>query len=195
MERPESSHLDDSKKFGIIFRNSGTLPGTPSWELRWGGMTGKLSGAEGSAAARGLTVAEVVVALGLLALLMIVVLGIFTQLLASSTKNTLLQAGTLHADKVLNEAVRNARSSPPAFDPTATGQQGIYTHDETNLTIFYHTLVATPVTTFNPSAPGETWQLEVEVNWWAADASDPTRARPGYGKLYTRQQRMVYISR
>ena len=158
-------------------------------------MNGTRSAASGTRSRRGLTVAEVVVALGLLSILVIVVLGLFTQLLASTTKNTLLQAGTLHADRVLNETIRNVRPSPPAFDLVSMDQEGIYTHDETNLTIFYHTLTATPVVTYNVNEPGETWELEVEVNWWAADPNDPTRVRPGYGKLFTKQHRVVYISR
>ena len=142
---------------------------------------------------RGLSVAEILIATAILAVLLVAVLGLFAQLLASTTKNSHLQTGTYFADRVLNQAIREARPTAPAFDAYVEGQEGIYTHDQAAATIFYHRLKATRLTPVD--VPGESWYLEVEVSWWQADSSDPTRARPGSGKLFTRQGRMVYLSR
>lgn len=142
---------------------------------------------------RGLSVAEILIATAVLAVLLVAVLGLFAQLLASTTKNNHLQTGTYFADRVLNQAIRQARPTAPAFDPFVEGQEGIYTHDQAAATIFYHHLRATRLTPVE--VPGESWYLEVEVSWWQADVSDPTRARPGSGKLFTRQGRMVYLGR
>lgn len=131
--------------------------------------------------------------MGMLALMLVTVLVLFSQLMASTTKNTNLSAGALYADRILEQALASVNPAPPAFDAVLSGEETVVTHDSDHPTRFAYTLEATqlsPVT-----VPGERWYLEVEVQWWHEDPNAPGRARAGSGNLFTRQSRMVYVSR
>lgn len=142
---------------------------------------------------RGLSVAEVVIAIAILALMLVTVLVLFTQLMTATSKNSNLSAGALFADRILEQAARTVHPNTPAFDPVVSGEQTILTHDEDHPTVFSYTLEATQLTA--ATLPGESWMLEVEVRWWQSDPSNPQLSRAGSGHLFTRQSRMVYVSR
>ncbi|MBI3924714.1 MAG: hypothetical protein HY319_04175 [Armatimonadetes bacterium] len=151
-------------------------------------------------ASRGLTIAEVVISIGLLALLLSSVLVLLNQMVASTARNADLTVGSLFAESLLETCIREARTTPfptPAFDPVVAsmggGAEGIYTHDSAQQTTFLHKLTATPL---GPTGlVTETWYVEVEVNWWASDTSQAGQSRAGLGRLSTTQGRLVYVSR
>jgi type II secretory pathway pseudopilin PulG len=141
---------------------------------------------------RGLTLAEVVVAIGILALLLISVIALFTQLMSSTTKNNLVNLGTLYADRILEQTVKNPNPADPAFPPLRTGEESIVSHGDESATTFAYRLETVKLA--GPD-PGEQWLLKIEVHWWHNDPTDATQSRAGYGRLSTKQQRLVYVKR
>lgn len=141
---------------------------------------------------RALTLAEVIVAIGILALLLISIIALFTQLMASTTKNNLVNLGTLYADRILEQSVKNANPGDPAFSPLRTGEESVISHGDESVTTFAYRLEANKLS--GPD-PGEQWMLKVEVQWWHNDPNDPAKSRAGFGKLSTKQQRLVYVKR
>lgn len=145
------------------------------------------------ARSRGLTVAEVVVAIGVLAIMLVTTLLLFTQLMASTTKNNLVNLGSLYADRILEQMVASPNPAPPAFSALTTGEESVVSHGDGRSTTFAYRVEATSLTPVQE--PGEQWLLEVEVHWWHADPNTPNQDRRGYGRLSTKQRRMVYIKR
>jgi type II secretory pathway pseudopilin PulG len=139
---------------------------------------------------RGLTLAEVIVAIGILSVVLVAVITLFTQLVSSTTKNNLLNLGTLYADRILEQSVKNARVGGPAFAPVTTGEESIVSHGDEAATRFAYRVEATRLS--DPD-PGEKWFLKIQVQWWHDNPDDPAQARAGYGKLSTTQGRLVYI--
>ena len=140
----------------------------------------------------GLTVAEVVVAIGILGILLVSIISLFIQLMASNTKNNLVNLGTLYADRILEQTVRNPDPGDPAFPVYRSGQESIVSHGDETTTTFAYRLESTKLS--GPD-PGEQWLVKLEVQWWHADPNDASRIQAGFGKLSTKQQRLVYVKR
>lgn len=139
---------------------------------------------------QGLTISEILISIALLTLMLITTLLLFTQLLASTTKNGHLETASILADRVLEEATLNPRSSTPAYLGITDGEDSFMVEGEENPTKFVYRLEATQVG--DTSSGGERWFLEVEVKWWnAVDSAQSGRA--GYGELRTKQSRLVYV--
>lgn len=141
---------------------------------------------------RGLTVAEIVLSLALLLLVMVSVIGLFTKLLASTTKTTDLTAGTIFAQRVMERAVR---AGPPGWGGsgvTALGQTDVYTHDIDNQTTFLYRVI--PAVMYSPPElplrMGTLYNIDVLVYWWV---DDPDRARAGMGRLSFMTSQTVYV--
>lgn len=140
---------------------------------------------------RGFTLAEVVVSLGLLALMLVSTLILFSKLLASTTKNGYLEAAGVYADQILEHAVSHPASSSPLYAALTVGEQDLMVEGETSPTKFVYRLEARQVATANPH--GERWLLQVEVRWWTAETQEAAASRTDYGLLRTRQSRLVYV--
>ena|GEM_PF-6740050 len=96
---------------------------------------------------RGLTLAEFVLALGLLAMLVVAVGGLMTRLIAASSKSSDLSAGMELAQRVLNEVILRG-----AYDTSvAVTQHAIYSHNDQVVTEFTYQVTSTPVNV--PSSP------------------------------------------
>lgn len=137
---------------------------------------------------RGLTLSEIIVALGVMTALSLVVIAIFTKLLASSTKSTDLTTANLLARSLLDRAVRQG---PPDW-----GNAGNFSRDGGTIALETGEAAATkftyqisPVKVTNAPDPnlGQLYNVTVEVRWW-----DPEQKR-GMGKLSTTLSRTVYI--
>lgn len=143
---------------------------------------------------RGVTIAEMVMAMFLLLLLILGVVSLFTALLGSSGKSSNQAVGVMFAEKVLEDISHRGRKTYPAFDPALSGSAAFYTGDPSNPTQFTYSVTAVdldPARNADPDARGENWLLETEVRWW----SDTATTRSGQGKLFVRQARLVYVSR
>ncbi len=137
---------------------------------------------------RGLTLAEVVVALGLLGVVMVSTVLLFLSLQSSSSKTGDLTPALAYAQSQLDAA---AQAGPPDWGGLQ-GQRQLYSHDERSQTTFAHQLTVThlysPPTT--PLPMGDLYRLEVEVYWWS---DTPGASRRGHGRLSTRLGRVVFV--
>ena len=142
----------------------------------------------------GLTLAEIVLTLGLMAVLLLVVVGVFTKLMMSSVKSTDLTTASTLAQTILEHAVRQG---PPEWGiggdfSTTGGRAEFYTHDTNISTKFVYQVKVDRATTPPESSMGTLYNIKVIVNWWGEEA-DRTSARPDLGRLSTELTRMVYV--
>lgn len=143
---------------------------------------------------RGLTLAEIVVALGVLTALSLVVVAIFTRLLVSSTKNSDQTTANLLARSILDRAVRQG---PPDWGTggdfsTAGGTATLSTNDTTSKTGFVYQVTPVRLTTPDSFGFGELYEVTVIVSWWT-DSADKNASREGYGRTSVEVTRTVYI--
>lgn len=142
----------------------------------------------------GLTLAEVVLALGLLATISLSLVALFSKLIASSTKTGDLSAGRILAEKVLDRAVRNGPSSNWGLGGSLGGTRDITTRDEASHTTFIYS-VTPSLLKEQVWAPGawrttRLYHVEVEVYWWV---DDPTQSRVDLGRLSTNLSQVVEV--
>lgn len=131
------------------------------------------------------------VSLGLLTLMLVSTLVLFSKLLASTTKNGYLETASVYADRVLEMATRQPATASPAYSSLVTGEEDLLVEGESAPTKFFYRLEAQPVAATNPH--GERWLLQVEVRWWTDQASARPASRSDYGLLRTTQSRLVYV--
>lgn len=130
----------------------------------------------------GLTLAEFVLALGLLALLLVSVGGLMTRLLAASSKSSDLSAGMELAQRVLDQVV--LRGTYDASQPVT--KYYVYGHNDQTPTEFTYQVTSTPVAV--PNAP-PSYYLVIDTWWLGADKTHDSRAN--MGKLHARLARLV----
>ncbi len=134
---------------------------------------------------RGLTLAELVVAFGLMTLILLASIQLFTYLLASGGKNTANLVALNLATSKLEEEVAG----------TSAGGRGVikaYTLDPASNTQFYYEIVRLPMSGNPNDATGAYlggYTVTVQV-WWNTDS--PTRTHAGVGLQRVRLSRFVY---
>jgi len=140
----------------------------------------------GTAQSRGLTIAEIVLSLGLLSIMMLGLIRLFTALLASSSKNTRTLVGSQFASQKLEEVIASGIYS------NASGNLAAYTVDASTQTQFYYQVrcdaLSASLTNPDVSYLGG-YVVTVQV-WWNSDS--PQRARPGVGLQTAQVQRFFY---
>lgn len=132
-----------------------------------------------------MTLAELVLAVGLLTIMFVAMVGLFANLLGSATKSSNLTAGSYFARQRLEEAIRQDVYWPVPAD----AKVGIYTTDKDSQTTFFHRVSSVSVP---PSPTGQykqAYYVSVEVWWWS---ESPGQERAGQGKLSTRIGRLHY---
>lgn len=146
-------------------------------------MSGEVKGGS-----RGLTLGELVVSLGLLTLMMLGLIRLFTVLLSSSTKNSRNLVGTHFAAQKLEEVIASA-----AFN-NSTGNLEAYTVDASTRTQFYFRVQSEPLSASlaDPDAIYLGGFLVTVQVWW--NSQTPEQARPGVG-LQTAQVSRFYYPR
>ncbi|HIB67773.1 MAG TPA: type II secretion system protein [Phycisphaerales bacterium] len=140
---------------------------------------------------KGLTLSEIVMALGLLTVISLAVIGVFTKLLSASTKNTDRTAAHLLAQSALDKA---ARQGPPDWGFGLSGSTGtasisdkLSTNNDQTETEFTTTITVGKVTDADPKIYlGNLYDVTVSVSWWG-------KKRQGLGRLSTETSRTVYI--
>lgn len=143
---------------------------------------------------KGITLAEVILAVGLLGLILVSVIGLFQSLLSSTTKSSDLTTATALAEDRLNELIaqRPIYLSTYGVDfPTQVLQQGVYVHDSADQTTFY--TQANPEVLYDDPAVGKTYYLEVEIFWGTADPTARAATRAGQGLQSIKMGRVVYV--
>lgn len=150
------------------------------------------------AAVRGLTIGELVMATGLLALMVVTVLVLFGQMLDATNKNALVAQGSFFTETVIEREIyalaRYHRDpSLPAVAHSLTGSDWISFTDEENQTEFSYRVDSTPVS-FGGTEMGISYSVSAEVRWWQSSQGD-AQTRHGMGKMYLKRSRIVYVSK
>jgi len=137
---------------------------------------------------RGFTIFEMVVAIGLLAIIAVVVVGLFVRLNVSSTKSVDQNVALELAHRVLDDY---AEADPSSWDVESNKE--LETHDPASKTTFYYRLRHRLIS--DPTDPmGDLYRLDVDVSWWPGDVTKPYDAkRRDYGKLNLHLSRTVFI--
>lgn len=152
----------------------------------------------------GLTIAELLVASGLLGVVLVTVMTLFAQLLQNTEKNSLLSAGAFFADSVLERQIAQAEATllaapsnaTPAFPaPSIEGEGFLSTTDNDRQTKFLYRVDVEQMTAGVSADPGQMWFVEVEVRWWSEATAGPNPVRAGHGNLSFKRGRLAYISR
>ncbi len=132
---------------------------------------------------RALTVAEIVIAMALLAVLLVTLAGLLSKLLASTNKSGDQTAGLELCQHVLDQVV--ARGT---YDTsTAVIRHQLYTHHDQASTEFTYQVTSNPVTMPNSAPNG--YYVVVDAWWWGQTAATGNRA--GMGKLHAQLGRLV----
>ena len=135
---------------------------------------------------RGLTILEVMLAMGILAISVLLVLGVLAKFLTSQSSTAAQTAARLLAKEVLDQA---AAVGPTSWGLTTTDLTGVRTltlPNEKKPTEFRFQLFPAALRA-DPRDQGTLWELEVEVKWWSDDH------RTERGNLFLRAQRVVYV--
>lgn len=132
------------------------------------------------------TVAELVVAIGLLAVIAVVVIGLFVRITASSSKS----ADQTVALEIANRVLDQYANSSPADWETASSKQDLQTRDPASKTTFHYHLESRPLT-HSTSNMGDMYRLDVNVYWWTNREAEDTRR--DYGRLRVRLSRCVFV--
>lgn len=146
---------------------------------------------------RGLTVGELMVASALLGMIMVTMMIMFGQMMATSSKNTMLAAGSYLADGILENQITKAKDSNPSFvSVPLDSSQWVKTTDPNSQTEFLYRVEAEQIGGTPGGQPGEVWYVQVEVAWWQSGGNVNSQAyRAGYGKLNLKRGRVIYVQR
>lgn len=132
----------------------------------------------------GLTMAELVLALGLLAVILVSLVGLFTTLLGSSSKSTNMTVGHYFAVQKLEEAILNGNFVDGGED------REIYSMDAGHKMRFAYKVRSTAINGYAGDYGYRGGQyVQVSVYWWNGDINE---ARAGQGLLYTSVGRFCY---
>lgn len=136
--------------------------------------------------------AELVAALGLIALLLLLVMGLFVRLNVSSSKSTDKAVALELASKVLEI---QAGSSPPLWELEAqktNAAQGLELRAPGSNTNFYYTFSYQRISDASDSQMGDLYRLDVSVHWWP-ESSKADHTRGSYGRLQVHLARVVFV--
>ena len=138
----------------------------------------------------GLTIGELVIASGLLAMMVVTVMVLFGQMLDATSKNALVSQGSFFAETVIEREVYNLARTGQASN--FYNQDWISFTDVANKTEFtYHIesrLASVPANT----DMGNCYAIQVEVRWWQ-QAETQAQNRHGMGKMSLKRARIVYV--
>ena len=136
---------------------------------------------------------ELLVAIGILATCLVMVVGVFLTVTRASQKSLDLTAGTIVAQSILSrelygimgsDAARsNFFSGSYATDPFVEGTERL------NQAVFTYRIYATPVMIGDMG--NRVMQLNAVVWWWNDEGSAPSEGRAGYGYLRSELTRLV----
>lgn len=132
-------------------------------------------------------------ALGIIAIVALSILGVFTKLMVSATKNTDLTTADALALTIMENAVTQG---PPNWgvggDFSITGgTASMYSGSSESTTKFVYQLKREEVTA-HTSSMGKMFKLTVIVTWWEDEANEAA-SRAEYGRVGTELTRLVYV--
>lgn len=145
--------------------------------------------------ARGLTLAELVVAAGILGFVGLSVIGVFLVLLNATAKNREQAQAEMLAERLLETA---CVQGPPGWGVDGgIGVRKQETAQKDGTTFFYQVdpvkVPSLSMATIDSNYIGDTWQVAVTVGWWQEGVSGSLEnSRSGLGDQYVKAARTVY---
>lgn len=136
---------------------------------------------------RGMTIAECVMAFGLLGVMALALVGLFSRLLATTAKTTDQTAARILARGILEHALREG---PDNDWGGLSGRTNLKAHDNLTGTDFVYEVKDARLNP--PNAMGNLYQVTVVVTWWKKDA-DPKATYSGLGKLSVELTGSTYV--
>ena len=133
---------------------------------------------------RGLSLVELILAMGILSIAIVLIVGLFLSLLRSSTKTADLTTGMFFGREKLREVIEHDQYWPVPADQAT----GLYTTDAATQTEFFSRVSSTPLSGSAPDYKGG-YYISVDVWWWSAA---PGQQRTGQGVLSTRVSQFYY---
>lgn len=127
--------------------------------------------------------AEILVSLAVLATLSLVVVALFTKLLASSVKNQDQISANILAQGLLEQAVRKGPNGKGKYS-LPDQSTVLSSNDQSSRTEFSYDVTSRQIS--SASAMGTLYEVTVSVKWW-------DDLRQGYGNLSTKASRTVYV--
>jgi type II secretory pathway component PulJ len=140
--------------------------------------------------APGLTLSEVVVALGLLAFVALVIVGVFLALLKTSAKNREQAMAELMTESLLEKATAQGHPRFGVEGRTSQRHEAVLQPDGAR---FFYQVDALELPAEVADPAGRNWQVTVTVGWWL-DESKTTleQAGDGFGNRFVKGVRTVY---
>lgn len=136
-------------------------------------------------ASRAFTLAELVIALGLMTLLVVGCVCLFTRLLAANRKASSTMVGVTFANLKLEEIAETNNFT------SLQGSQGMYLMDPNLGTRFYFQTQAEPLSAVTTGTSPYLGGFLVTIDvWW--NSSSPTELKPGVGLQRVRVRRFLY---
>ena len=129
-------------------------------------------------------------AIGLLAVIAVVIIGLFLRLTVSSSKSVDQSAALEIAHQVLDEY----SDADPSTWSSVQSEKSLQTHDPKQKTTFYYRLRHRRVTDVNDPR-GDLYRLDVDGSWWPDSPGAPHSSsnRRDYGKLTLHLSRAVFV--
>ena len=150
---------------------------------------------------RGLTIGELVVAIGLLATALVTVMVLFGQILEVTTKNSMVSQDSFVADQLLEEEtayLRRARraSNNPMLDHTPPAQKITlrFRAEEENVEYLYRVGAYTVDGQNYSDQLGQVFRIELDVRWWQ-ETGVAEKTRSGYGRTSLQRMKIVYAQK
>ena len=136
---------------------------------------------------KGMTIAECVMAMGLLGVMALALVGLFSRLLSTTAKTTDQTAARMLARGILEHALREG---PDSNWGGLGGKANLKAHDNLTGTDFVYEIKDARLNP--PSAVGNLYQVTVTVTWWKKDV-DANATYGGLGKTSVDLTGSVYI--
>ena len=130
-----------------------------------------------------MTLAELLLAFSLLAIVGLILGGLFLQLLQGSAKRSDLTVGRAFAEATLEEVMQAGLYA----NNSARMEQGLYSHDLASRTQFFYQVTSTQAACPPPSTRTG-YLLRIQVWWWSGE---PGQTRAGVGSTSTSLSRWV----
>ena len=160
----------------------------------------------------GLSIAELLVASGLLAMVLVTVMTLFGQLIKNTEKNALLAAGAVFADGVIdrfsalaqknldskaNPALYEGFDTPPLSvvggDCVLENAEGLLNVERDGKDGATKYLYSVNAQLLPAVKNGQLWKVDVEVRWWQDKTDNPAQAHAGMGNMNVKRSAIVYL--
>ncbi len=137
----------------------------------------------------GLTLSEIVMSLGILALAALVIVGVFLALIKSSAKNREQVMAELLSQSVLDRA---ASEGPSGWGVKRQIGERLEAELENDGSRFFYQVDPVRIEAATADPAGQSWEVTVTVGWWTTGSRGLEQSRVGFGNQYVKAVRSVY---